>query len=959
MKRKKAGTVPVLALALIVLMSAMPAGPVFAGQEDGYHDPLVNWVDSADRTGELDINAVVTSEIGSCEVCGRKTQFTIFRTPEYTKDGVSAADKDIMYSDGTKSDGKTEGIIREGTVYTGYHWTKSVCNECGSLNSNTSSDKYAYGRNVYTLYDCAEEFMKPLEEKRICTYESSTHHRITESSGSYCGFCYGTVKSESSRLEEHKFRKTVLAEPGHSRFAVTETCEDCGYSRTGYVAARSVAADYHGIADGKPHTISVNHLSDDEVGVTILYGKTADSCTLTEAPSYRKPGYYTVYYKIAYALDGTEMTENGAAYVDLRESSGKTDGDSSEGQVVCECGDPDCCCGENCDGTNCDSTCTTHEYVLLEKIEASCEKGGCSRYVCHGCGKIIEKDQTEALGHQWEVEVVREADCRTEGKILKICSRCGKASYEVTPRTEHKFAKRTVEATCTLPGYTLTECSVCGCKVINDITPALPHDYKPLKVEATCENGGHTLHRCEGCGSSFITDYTKALGHDFDKGKKITDPTCTGSGVTEYDCSRCGYRKIEGVDPSGHEPGDEATCTTPQLCIKCGAVISSALGHDYHSELIEPTETDMGYTLYTCSRCGDSYKTDFVPPLKKDSGKNEDPDAKTTDGNGRAVIGGYIIFLNETDSGNAIEGASVRLGENGEISIVLPDGRILNSSSRVTVTVLNKKTVKPVEGVYVTVADTEYDIYADTTGADGTVTVPGDDRDDHVLESHSVYMYGYPDSTFRADGNMTRAEASAVFARLLAERRGEDPGIAGGGSGYTYTDVASSKWYKGYISYLSAFGILNGESGGVFRPDESITRSELTAMAVRFYNVYSSQKAPSGSSFGGFRDVEQSSWASSYINEAYSRGWIQGYGDGTFRGQNAITRGEMITITNHLLNRVPDRSFIDANRSSIAHFSDLSRSHWAYYEIMEASNGHNSELSGSGEDWIIANPVRK
>ena len=56
MKRKKAGTVPVLALALIVLMSAMPAGPVFAGQEDGYHDPLINWVDSADRTGELDIN---------------------------------------------------------------------------------------------------------------------------------------------------------------------------------------------------------------------------------------------------------------------------------------------------------------------------------------------------------------------------------------------------------------------------------------------------------------------------------------------------------------------------------------------------------------------------------------------------------------------------------------------------------------------------------------------------------------------------------------------------------------------------------------------------------------------------------------------------------------------------------------------------------------------------------------
>lgn len=957
MKRKKAGRVPVLALALIVLVSALPSCPAFAGQEDGYHDPLENWVNAADRTGELDVNAVVTNEIGYCDVCGRDTQFTIYRTPEYTKNGMSAADRDIIYSDGTKSDGKTEGVIKEGTVYTGYHWTKSVCSECGSINSNTSSNKYAYGRNVYTLYDCAEAFMKPLEEKTTCTYESSTHHRVTETSGSYCGFCYGTVRSENSRLEEHEFGKTILAEPGHSRFVETDTCADCGYSRMQYIAAKSVVADYHGTADGKAHTISVTHLSDDEIGVTVLYGKTADDCTMTEAPSYRKAGYYTVFYKIVYTLEGTEMTENGAAYVELRESAGGESGETGTEPSVCECGDPECCCGENCDGTNCDSACSTHEYRLLEKIESSCEKGGCSRYICLGCGKIIEKDPTEALGHQWNTEVIREADCRTEGKVLRICSRCGKASYEITPRSEHQYVKRNVEATCTLPGYTLTECAVCGDKVINDMTSALPHDYKPLKIDATCENGGHTLHLCEGCGSSFITDYTEALGHDFDEGKKITDPTCTGSGVREYDCCRCGYRKIEGVDPSGHEAGEEATCVSPQVCVICGAVIKSALGHDYHSEIIEPTETDMGYTLYTCSRCGDSYKTDYVAPLKKDNGDDGIDNGQTTDSNGRAVIGGYIVFVNDTASGNAITGAVVRLRENGEISVVLPEGRMLNSAGKVTVTVLNYRTVRPAEGVFVTVADTAGDIYADRTGADGTVTVPGDEHESQILESHSVYMYGYPDGTFRADGNMTRAEASAVFARLLAERRGEDPGISGAGSRYVYTDVPDSKWYKGYISYLSSFGILNGESGGVFRPDQSITRSELTAIAVRFYNVYSSQKLPSGASVSGFSDVEQNSWASSYISEAYSRGWIQGYGDGTFRGQNAITRGEMITITNNLLNRIPDQNYIDANKSLMVRFSDLSRSHWAYYSIMEAANGHNSERDHSGESWIIVNPA--
>ena len=62
-------------------------------------------------------------------------------------------------------------------------------------------------------------------------------------------------------------------------------------------------------------------------------------------------------------------------------------------------------------------------------------------------------------------------------------------------------------ATCTSPGYTVRECSVCGDRHIEDITAALPHDYESHVIAATCENGGKTIHRCDGCGSSFVTDY--------------------------------------------------------------------------------------------------------------------------------------------------------------------------------------------------------------------------------------------------------------------------------------------------------------------------------------------------------------------------------------------------------------------------------------------------------------------
>ena len=971
MKKNRAGTVPVLALALIVLVSAMPLSTVYAGQQNSYHDPLENWVHSASRTGELDINAVVTSEISFCNVCKGDTKFTMFRTPEYTKDGTSAADQGIIFSDGTKSDGKTKGIIKEGSVYTGYHWTKSVCTKCGSINTNTGLSSgesfYAYGRNVYLLYDCAEDFMKPLEEKTEYTCESSSHHRVTKRGGSYCGICYGTIHEENSVLEEHHFEKSIVEEPGHSRFAEREICKDCGFTKTRYIAAKSVVADYHGKADGKDHSITVTHLSDDGVKVSIYYGDTADNCQLTEAPSYKKAGDYTVYYRIEYEYGGSNMTENGVAYIQLRDkstSSGSPGGNSQggNGQSGCSCGNPDCCCGPDCDGTDCSNTCTTHHFILLEKIEPNCDMEGYERYICQGCGKIIEKNRIPKLEHQWETYVIREADCVTEGKVLKICSRCGRASYETTPRGSHQLVKRTVSATCTLPGYTATECTICGEKIINDITPALPHQYLPHKADPTCLAGGHTLHRCDGCGSSFITDYRDALGHAFDEGTAITNPTCMGSGVTEYHCTRCDYKKIEGIDCTGHEPGEGPTCDSPQVCVNCGAVIQSALGHDYQPQKVEPTETELGFTLYTCTRCGDSYKTDYVPALTHKDGEDPSEDgaeSAVTDGNGRAVVGGYLIFVNDTDSGNPVEGAVVKLKSDGEISVLLPDGRVLDPSDQVTVSVLNKKTVRPVKDIYIIVSDTLRQAYGDVTGNDGTVTVPEGETSAHLLESHSVYMYGYPDGTFRPDGNMTRAEASAVFARLLAERRGEEPGSGSGRSTVEYFDVPQSEWYSGYIGYLTSFGIIGGENGGRFRPDESITRSELTAIAVRFHNVYSSQKISSQTGISSFSDVEQGDWARDYIDEAYARGWIRGYEDGTFRGQNPITRGEMITITNHLLNREADQEYINTHNSSIIQFRDLNRSHWAYYPIMEASNGHRSDRSKSGESWLTVNAVRR
>ena len=209
------------------------------------------------------------------------------------------------------------------------------------------------------------------------------------------------------------------------------------------------------------------------------------------------------------------MTENGVAKVWLRDESTKDDG-----SCACGCGNLNCGCqNKNCNGNCCaDKGCgENHKYILLGSTKAGCTTLGYDRYLCTECGKIEKRDYVDSLGHAWQGIVIRDATCEADGKQLELCSRCGEMKQTATPKGEHKYRTYSVAATCTNPGYTVRECSVCGDRHIEDITAALPHDYESHIIAATCENGGKTIHRCDGCGSSFVTDYTSPLGHSWDK----------------------------------------------------------------------------------------------------------------------------------------------------------------------------------------------------------------------------------------------------------------------------------------------------------------------------------------------------------------------------------------------------------------------------------------------------------
>ena len=563
-------------LVVAVMLSLIPSA--FAAQQNSYHDPAEHWQEALNRTNELDANSVVTRETFNCCVCDKATAFEVFRVPEYTRNGETALTRNVKYSDGTCLDGESKGDLLDGTpgqdaTYTGYHWTKAVCEVCGTINSNMGATSYACNKNVYWLYDCAADFFEELPETQTVEQADSTYHRIITTSGGYCAFCYGTYKEESSTLERHHMETVIRPELAHDRFVEMDTCADCGYAETAYTAAKSVVADYFGVVDGQPHTVTVSDLSETGVTTAIRYGHSADACTLTSAPNYTEAGDYAVYYEITYTYENTDMVEDGVAYVHLRdESTEETDGDGT--------------CGED------------HNWTLLDSVNPTCLTLGYDRYLCVDCGKIEKRDYEAALGHAFQSVVIRDATCETPGKVLEICERCGTVQESTTPKGEHEFSTTVVPATCTSPGYTLRECYVCGERHIEDITAALPHNYVAKVSPATCEGGGKTVHICEGCGSSFVTDYTAPLGHSWDEGTEVTGSTCTGEGVIEYRCVRCGYHRLEGDAAAGHVPGEAATCTTPQLCTKCGAVIVNALGHDYQEEITTPTCTEMGYISF-------------------------------------------------------------------------------------------------------------------------------------------------------------------------------------------------------------------------------------------------------------------------------------------------------------------------------------------------------------------------
>ena len=287
---------------------------------------------------------------------------------------------------------------------------------------------------------------------------------------------------------------------------------------------------------------------------------------------------------------------------------------------------------------------TGHSYTE-EITPPTCTARGYTTHTCTACGHSYADTYTDALSHTPGAA----ATC-TAPQTCTVCHTV------LAPKADHSYTTAVTRPTCTEGGYTTYTCSACDhsytadhteivphtpgaaatctapqtCTVCHTIlTPAAEHDYVDTVTRATCTHRGYTTHTCSQCNHRYVDAYTDVLPHtpgaaatcteaqlctacstvltlktSHSYTETVTQPTCTDRGYTTHTCTACGRSYADTfTEAKGHKAGTAATCTAPQSCSVCDAILVSALGHSFTDTVTAPTCTHGGYTTHACDRC--------------------------------------------------------------------------------------------------------------------------------------------------------------------------------------------------------------------------------------------------------------------------------------------------------------------------------------------------------------------
>ena len=284
---------------------------------------------------------------------------------------------------------------------------------------------------------------------------------------------------------------------------------------------------------------------------------------------------------------------------------------------------------EACGGKYGKRNLNNHALVHYDAQAPTCTKPGWDAFdTCPRCYYTTFR-AIPALKHDLEQHAAKAPTCTEKGwDAYDTCSRCDYTTRKEIPALNHDLVQHEAQAaTCTKPGWDAYEtCSRCDYTTYVEL-PA-QHDLRHHAAKApTCtEIGWNAYETCSRCNYNTYAEQP-ALNHALVQ-HEAQAPTCTEKGWNAYEtCSRCDYTTYAELPALNHalvqHEAQAPTCTEPgwdayETCSRCDYTTYAelpALNHDYQAVTVEPTcETD-GYTIFTCSRCKDSYTADPTDKL--------------------------------------------------------------------------------------------------------------------------------------------------------------------------------------------------------------------------------------------------------------------------------------------------------------------------------------------------------
>ena len=291
--------------------------------------------------------------------------------------------------------------------------------------------------------------------------------------------------------------------------------------------------------------------------------------------------------------------------------------------------------------------------------------GGTGTFTCTK-GKTCEKCGAEygVLGHDWGAWTPNYASNGTHTRRCKrcnaeetgscsggyatcdtlgMCNTCGGSYYGghawgewssagngTHTRSCTNYCREVDTAKCTGGKATCTTKAVCEvCDTEYGEKDPNNHDLVQHAAKApTCtEIGWNAYEACSRCNYTTTYQELPALNHDLEQ-HDAKAPTCTEKGWNAYEtCSRCDYTTRKELPALNHALEQHAakapTCTeigwnAYETCSRCDYTTYAelpALNHDYQAVTVDPTCEADGYTIFTCSRCKDSYTADPTDQL--------------------------------------------------------------------------------------------------------------------------------------------------------------------------------------------------------------------------------------------------------------------------------------------------------------------------------------------------------